>query len=107
MNVWLSTGATHLWRLDRRGGPLAWEAEIDRLMQAQLASTDHAARKRAFDRVQEIAAEHLPVVPLASPHFIVAARSELGNLRPSVIDHSALWNSDEIYWRGGPPERRR
>jgi hypothetical protein len=44
----------------------------------------------------------LPIVPLASPHVLVGAGRGLGNLRPTVFDHHALWNVDELFWRGGP-----
>lgn len=107
LNVWMSTGSTHLWRMDRRAPPLPWEQEIDRLMAAQLAARGVANRRRAFDQVLAIAARELPVVPLVSPHLLVAARATLANVKPSVIDTSALWNSEELYWRGGPPAGRR
>ena len=107
LNVWKSTGATHLWRMDQSTAPPAWEAEIDRLMEAQLVTRDTAARKRSFDRVQVIAAEQMPVVPLVSPHLVSAFSSALGNVRPSILDSSAIWNAGQIYWREGPPASRR
>ena len=35
MNVWLSTGRTHLWHLGEKQPATNWEAEVDRLMQTQ------------------------------------------------------------------------
>ena len=101
MNVWLSSGPTHLWRLGQRAPATAWEGEIDELMRRQLVTLDPRERKRAYDRVQELAAEHLPIVPLVSPNVLVAAREGLGNLRPAVLDHALLWNAEELFWRGG------
>lgn len=106
LNVWRSAGATHLWRLDRSQPPLPWEREIDALMDAQLTERDAARRKQLFDRVQAIAAAELPVIPLASPHLLVAVRGGLANVHASVLDSSALWNADEIFWRNGPPASR-
>jgi peptide/nickel transport system substrate-binding protein len=102
MNVWLSTGSTHLWRLGQEGPAAAWEKEVDDLMRKQLVTLDPRERKRLYDRVQALAAEHLPVVPLVSPNVLVAAREGLGNLRPAVLDHPVLWNVDELFWRGRP-----
>jgi peptide/nickel transport system substrate-binding protein len=102
MNVWLSTGSTHLWRLGQKGPSAAWEKEVDDLMRQQLVTLDPAERKRLYDRVQVLAAEHLPVVPLVSPNVLVAAREGLGNLRPAVLDHPVLWNVDELFWRDRP-----
>ena len=106
MNVWPSTGATHLWNPGRETPSTPWEAEIDRLMTQQLSTVDAVKRKALYDRVQAIVAEQLPIVPLVSPNIVVAARTGIGNLRPAVLDHYLLWNADELYWRT-PAEARR
>ena len=46
MNVWLSSGSNHLWRLGQKTPATPWEAEIDRLMQQQLVTLDYRERKR-------------------------------------------------------------
>lgn len=99
MNVWLSSGGTHLWDVGRTRPATPWEAEIDSLMNRQLITMRAAERKRLYGRVQELVAEHLPLVPLASPHVLVGAKRGLGNFRPAVLDHNTLWNVEEIYWR--------
>jgi peptide/nickel transport system substrate-binding protein len=102
MNVWLSRGPTHLWRLGQTEPATPWEGEIDELMRRQLVTLDRRERKRLYDRVQELAARHLPIVPLVSPNVLLATREGLGNLRPAVLDHPLLWNADELFWRGAP-----
>ncbi len=98
MNVWLSTGSTHLWNLS--GAAAAeWEREIDRLMNRQLVTLDYAERKRLYDRVQELVAENLPIIPLASPNVLAGARNDIGNFRPVILDHNTLWNVEEIFRR--------
>jgi peptide/nickel transport system substrate-binding protein len=98
MNVWMSGGETHLWNL--AGKPeTPWEAEMDKLMQEQEVTLDHAKRKRLYDRVQEIVAQNLPVIPLASPNILVAAKDRVGNFRPAILDPYVLWNVDELYVR--------
>lgn len=99
MNVWLSSGPTHLWHPLQATPATPWEAEIDRLMQQQLATLDAPARKRLYDRVQAVVAEKLPVIPLVSPNIIVAAKRSLGNFRPAVLDHYTLWNVEQLFWR--------
>jgi peptide/nickel transport system substrate-binding protein len=100
MNVWLSGGPTHLWRLGRPEPGTPWEKEIDDLMRRQLVTLDGPERKRLYDRVQALAAEHLPLIPLVSPNVLVGGKAGLGNLRPAILEHSVLWNADEIFWRG-------
>src|SRR3974390_2599786 len=50
MNVWVSTGGTHLWHLGEKEPATNWEAEIDRLMQAQETDTDAKKQKRDYDK---------------------------------------------------------
>jgi peptide/nickel transport system substrate-binding protein len=107
MGVWLSSGSTHLWHLDQRQPATAWEAEVDTLMRQQIGARDVRLRKRLYDRVQELVAQNLPIIPVASPHVLVGATRGLGNFRPTVFDHHALWNVDELFWRGGPAGARR
>ena len=102
MNVWVSSGTTHLWNLGRPRPATPWEAEIDDLMKRQLVTLDYAARKRLYDRVQEIVAERLPLVCVAAPHVLIGAKTALGNFRPAVLDHQTLWNIEELYWRERP-----
>jgi len=101
MNVLLSSGQSHLWNPRQTSPATPWEAEIDQLMRAQAKSMDQAARKRAFDRVQVILDEQVPWIPLVSPHTLLAARRDLGGLRPSLAGHPALWNVEELHW---PPQ---
>ena len=104
MNVWLSSGGTHLWNPEQSRPATPWEAEIDALMRRQLTTLDAGARKRLYDRVQELVAQNLPLIVLASPNVLVGARKGLGNFRPAVLDHHTLWNIEELFWR---PERPR
>jgi peptide/nickel transport system substrate-binding protein len=103
MNVWLSSGPTHMWHLGQTTPATPWEKEIDELMRSQLVTLDPAERKRKYDRVQALVAENLPIVTLVSPNLLVGARKGLGNFRPAVLDHYVLWNADELYWRAPTP----
>ncbi|HEX5226544.1 MAG TPA: ABC transporter substrate-binding protein, partial [Bryobacteraceae bacterium] len=106
MNVWLSSGGSHLWNPNQAQPMTAWEAEIDRLMRQQMTTLGYARRKQLYDRVQQIAAENVPLVFLASPHILVAARKNLGNFDPAVVDHYTLWNAEQLYWRSGSGTRQ-
>jgi len=105
MNVWVSSGPTHLWRIGAAAPLGPWETEIDDLMQRQLVMLDGAARKRLYDRVQQLVAENLPMIPLVSPNVLVGAKSGLGNYRPAILDPQVLWNVDELFWRTPAPPR--
>jgi hypothetical protein len=49
--------------------------------------------------VQELVAQHLPMVFLVSPNVLVGADRGLGNFRPVILDPQALWNVEELFWR--------
>jgi peptide/nickel transport system substrate-binding protein len=98
MNVWKSDGETHLWNL--AGKPSTpWESEMDKLMAEQEVTLDYAKRRKLYDRVQEIVSQNLPVICLASPNILVAARDRVGNFQPAILDPYVLWNVDELYVR--------
>ena len=101
MNVWLSSGGTHLWNPSQAHPATSWESEIDRLMEEQLTVTSYEQRKKLYDRVQEILAEFQPMIFLASPDILVAARNTIGNFHPAVLEPYVLWNVEQLYVRSG------
>jgi peptide/nickel transport system substrate-binding protein len=108
MNVWTSGGTLHVWNMKGASGGLqssaeAWEAEVDRLMQVQMTATGFRARKTAYDRVQELVSQNLPMVFLASPHVLAAADANLANFQPAPIDPILLWNAERWVWKRPRP----
>jgi peptide/nickel transport system substrate-binding protein len=101
MNVWMSSGTSHLWNLGEKQPATDWEREIDQLMQRQMVELDYNQRKRTYDRVQQIISENLPFIFLATPNTLAGADGRVGNFHPAVLDPNTLWNADELYIRGG------
>lgn len=98
MNVWLSSGGMHLWNAGQAHPSTNWEQEIDELMRRQMSERDTAKRKQLFDRAQEILAAHEPMICIASPDILAAARAGLKNFHPAVVQPYTLWNADRLYW---------
>jgi peptide/nickel transport system substrate-binding protein len=99
LNFWLSSGGTHLWNPSQGHPATAWEGEIDKLMEQQLAAPSYEQRKKSFDRAQEMLADNQPVVFLASPDILVGAKSSIGNFHPTVLEPYVLWNVEQLYFR--------
>jgi peptide/nickel transport system substrate-binding protein len=97
MNVWLSSGETHLWHPSQDKPATPWESEMDRLMEQQMVTLDYATRKRLYDRVQEIVAENLPVICVVSPNILVGAANRVGNFHAAILVPYALWNIEQLY----------
>ena len=106
-NVWLSSGGTHLWNPSQAHAATPWEAEIDSLMEQQLAASSYEQRKKLYDRVQEILAEEEPMIFLASPDILVGAKNLIGNFHPTVLEPYVLWNVEQLFFRNGPENNPR
>ena len=101
MNVWVSNGSTHLWHLGETRPATPWEAEVDRLMNQQMLTLNYKRRKRLYDQVQQIIGDNVPMVFLATPDVLVAAKPAVGNFHPAVLEPTTLWNVDQLYLKRG------
>jgi peptide/nickel transport system substrate-binding protein len=101
INVWLSSGGTHLWNPSQAHPATAWEAEIDRLIEEQMSARTFEQRKKLYDRAQEILAENQPMIFLASPHILAGAKNSVGNFHPTVLEPYILWNVEQLYLKNG------
>lgn len=101
MNVWLSSGGTHLWHLGETKPATEWEAQIDQLMQKQMVQLNHKARKQLYDQVQEIIAANVPYIFLATPDILVGAKKNLANFKPAILEPTTLWNVEQLYFLSG------
>lgn len=100
INVLRSGEEIHQWFPLQSTPATDWEGRIDGLMDAQMRTLDFAQRKRYFDEVQVILAEELPMIYTVSPFSAAAIRSDVGNLRPSVLSpYRVSWNLEELYFR--------
>ena len=96
MNLWLSSASNHQWNPNQKTPATAWEAEIDRLMQAQASEANPAQRKRYFDRVQEIAWEQAPLLYLLHKNTLIAVSPSLHNVKAASIRPYAYWNVESL-----------
>lgn len=96
MNIWLSSAENHAWNPQQKSPETAWEAEIDRLMQAQASAADPKKRKQNFDRVQEIVAEQAPLIYLVNPNALSAISSAVEGADPGILSPQTFWNADRL-----------
>ena len=100
MNVLRSSEELHQWFPFQKAPSTDWEARIDALMDAQMRTLDTAQRKQAFDEVQVILAEELPMIYTVAPFAAAAIRPDVGNLRPSVLSpYHLTWNLEDLYFK--------
>jgi len=101
INVWLSSGGTHLWNPSQPHPSTPWESEIDRLIEDQMSARTFGERKKLYDRAQEIFSENQPLIFLVSPDILAGAKNSVGNFHPAVLEPYVLWNVEQLYLKNG------
>ncbi len=103
MNVWLSSSPNHQWSPSEAKPSTSWEAEIDQQMQLQAQAVDPTVRKRAVDRVQQIAYDQQPFIYLVYPNTLCAVSPQLSGAELSILQPSVVANIDLMRWKGPKP----
>ena len=99
-NVIRSDAYTHQWFPREKQPSTSWEARLDFLMNDLSKTLDFAGRKKDFDEVQRILAEQQPMIFTVTPYYYAAARSDIGNLRPTALSfYRVTWNAEELYFK--------
>lgn len=98
MNVYKSSGQTHLHNPKQETPQTEWEAEIDRLAERFNATLDALEQQRIMWEIQRIWSEEIPILPLFTTKVFAVARNTFGNIRPSpVASYELMWNADEFF----------
>jgi peptide/nickel transport system substrate-binding protein len=95
-DFWLSSGSVHFWNIGQKTPATEWERRVDELMLRQAQSGDERERKRLFDDVQKIFAEHLPAIYFVASHIFAAASTRVTNVTPAVLRPQLLWSPDTV-----------
>ena len=95
-DFWFSFGSAHLWNMLEKTPATEWERRIDELMAKQISSPDESERKKLFDEVQQVFAEHEPVVYFVAPRVYVAVSSRVTNLTPAISRPQTVWETDTL-----------
>jgi peptide/nickel transport system substrate-binding protein len=97
MNVWVSSSPNHQWNPSEKTPTTPWEAEIDRLMAQQAATSLDSERKKAIDRVQQIVADQQPFIYLVYPNALVAVSPKLQGVQPAILEPRLTWNVERLH----------
>jgi len=95
-DFWLSSGSSHFWNTNQAKPATDWEKEIDDRMRIMMSSSDQVERKREFDEIQKIFADHLPIITFVAPRLYMGTSTRVGGLTPSILRPQLLWNVERI-----------
>jgi peptide/nickel transport system substrate-binding protein len=96
LNVWRSSGTHHAWNPGQTKPATEWEAEVDRLVDLLATTPTFAKRKAAFDRVQQIFADQVPIIYLIYPDVLVGVSPRVHGAAPSVLTPHLFWNVEYL-----------
>jgi len=103
--LFMSNSEDHLFNPSQDKPGTDWEKRIDDLVSIQEQTFDVAERKKAFDELQAIYADQLPLMPLVAADLYQAIQNRVQNVR--IPPSGTLnWNQDE-YWLAQTPEDRK
>ena len=94
-----SSGSVHQWRPGQTTPASEWEARIDQLIISLSQESDREARRKAFNEIQAVMAEEMPVIPIVSRHVVSAANERVGNFVPAGFLPYSLWNAERLFIR--------
>jgi len=99
-NVWMSDGTLHMFNQRPAGyskdDRFEWEKQLDEMFIKGALASGFEARKKYYDKYQEIAYEEKPFIYIYSPLIISAIRTKFKNLYPSMLG-GLTHNIEEIY----------
>ena len=96
LDFWSSRGNAHIWNFNQKTPATEWERQIDDLIGRQIAASDPAERKRLYDQIQELFADHLPMVYFAAPRIFVASSARVTNVTPALMRPQLLWAPERV-----------
>jgi peptide/nickel transport system substrate-binding protein len=97
LNVYRSSGRTHNWFPNQKTPATPWEAKVDQLIEAFLATPEEADQIKVWADIQQVYAENQPMAWLVNPKVYIAVRNKYGNIRPQTERPRLTWNIEEIY----------
>jgi peptide/nickel transport system substrate-binding protein len=106
INVWTSGGNFHVWAPAEPHPLPAWQSEIDRLMQQQTTVLKYDERKQIYDRVQDLVAQHDPVICLVSPNVLAGVKDSVAGVQPALLKRHVLWNTEQLYLKSTGAARK-
>jgi ABC-type transport system substrate-binding protein len=73
------------------------EAQIDALMTANVGTLDMTERHRTWSEIQALVNDQAYFIWLPTLIQKLPVRNRFGNVQPSVIPHTIIWNIERVF----------
>jgi len=97
-NVWMSSGQLHMWNPNQKKPETEWEAEVDRLFEEAATTLDFKKRVELYKKAYYIIAYQQPLIYIAAPLVLEAARNRVKNYYPTVW---GTYEPEKMFISGG------
>lgn len=94
--LYLSEGIYHMWHPRQKSPATEWEARIDKLYREQESTLDMQKRIANMHEIQNIFAEEVPLIFLASVEGYAGVQNKWKNIKLPPAG-SIIWNIEEIF----------
>jgi len=80
----MSSGQLHMWNPNQKTPATKWEAEVDRLFEEGAKEIDFDRRVEIYKKAYRIIAYEQPLIYIAAPLVLEAAKNEVKNFYPTI-----------------------
>jgi peptide/nickel transport system substrate-binding protein len=103
-NVWMSSGQLHLWNPNQKEPATDWERKVDELFEKAARTLDFKKRVELYKKAYYIIAYEQPLIYIAAPLVLEAARNRVKNYYPTVW---GAYKPERIFISSGKEARDR
>ena len=96
-NTWKSSGGMHNWYPEQKSPMSEWEEELDEMYLSLQRTFSLDEQRDIFFKMQDLYARQSPTIQLFNISAFVAAKNNIGNLKPTIIRTSVTHNLEELY----------
>jgi peptide/nickel transport system substrate-binding protein len=98
-NIWKTDGWLHFWRYSAKDDPPAWEARLNELVEAGVATYDFEEAKKAYVELQRLVRDNIPMVYLVNQRYLYVSVKPLGNNKVFKPNFNAPQLAEFLWWK--------
>ena len=76
-----------------------WEKRFTDLISVCSSTIDMNLRRKSYCEAMEIWSEYLPEIDLIVANYAIAAKNNIGNVKPSSLANYTYWNIEELFFK--------
>jgi len=95
----MPSGVSYVAFPEQKEPSTEWEGNLAKSLSLCQKTLDLATRQKYYWQAVSVWSEELPEIDLIAPNYFVAAKNNIGNLKPSTLANFVYWNVDQLYFK--------